>query len=837
MDINTLHPILLPNKGHSLFSVLGDQKEVSASKYLYLYLSTCLVDRVPNDPGHFLYKMVMARLRLVGFKYAEIRQVCPYCENTIRNWSRILERGDAQEVAKAFGLDSRGKLTPDSLTYVENRYLELKALKRHDFRKTICNELVDYFSIKISGERLRQIFREFDTKKPLPSIQGIDGDVLVGNEFADNRDVFAEKSLISGAPETRDNNHPGTCENTQKSGTVSSLEKAKSRNPIDDFPGVNLTDGYMSNALPVMPISGAKIPASEKMFHHMGLVFFLPYLSHLQEILGTAAPVCVQVISQLLLGAVNIEQGKLLSAKALEFMIGKVMIYRQGLRKQLDDIASSEFVIMLARANLLLLDLTISKSMVFYYDPHGKLYTGELPILKGWCAKLKGSAKVLYSDYIHSEEGWPLFMKHYDNFYDLRERIFFTLHEFSKIFPGFVPQMTFVIDRGIYGLTAMRLFIESGYHLITWEKDYSKDGWNEQSQSFSFLWEKFRNNCSDSQKYSFEYQEGIWARDSRFRRIIVRATNPSGKTVEVSILCSNQDLAAEKVITLIFNRWIQENDFGYLIVHFGIDQLDSRAADAYEKVEELEDRMVASRAFKQKQKERAKLRNSLKNSLLKKEDSLARLTNSQKNKQLKILAELQKESTRLANVDKQTKKALDFMKAVDRLKKSVDRCEKFSEKFKAQRKKREDEWDAKIQFYKQDIESLEKEISQTVSEESRRQVLIEESYMFLDTSRKAVIDMCRIIARNSFYSRAKDFRRIYNNYRDDHDIFRTMTEAPGSISMEGGNVIIRLWPPAEYAIAEKERIDAFLILMSTKLTQWMKNQTTLDLSVSLVLKS
>ena len=107
----------------------------------------------------------------------------------------------------------------------------------------------------------------------------------------------------------------------------------------------------------------------------------------------------------------------------------------------------------------------------------------------------------------------------------------------------------------------------------------------------------------------------------------------------------------------------------------------------------------------------------------------------------------------------------------------------------------------------------------------------------IDTSRKAVIDMCRIIARNSFYSRAKAFRRIYNNYRDDHDIFRTMTEAPGSISMERGNVIIRLWPPAEYAIAEKERIDAFLILMSTKLTQWMKNQTTLNISVSLILKS
>ena len=75
MNINTLHRILLPNKGHSLFSLFRDQKAVSDSNYLYLYLDTCPADRVPNNSDHFLYKMVMARLCLVGFKYAEIRKL------------------------------------------------------------------------------------------------------------------------------------------------------------------------------------------------------------------------------------------------------------------------------------------------------------------------------------------------------------------------------------------------------------------------------------------------------------------------------------------------------------------------------------------------------------------------------------------------------------------------------------------------------------------------------------------------------------------------------------------------------------------------------------------
>ena len=127
--------------------------------------------------------------------------------------------------------------------------------------------LLIIFSIKISGERLRQLFREFDAKKPLSRIQGIDRNDLVGNEFADNRDVIAEKNLIPSTPEVGDRSDPSTCEKAQGNGVVSSLEKAKSRNPIDDSLDVNFADRSMSNALPVMPISGAKIPASEKMFH------------------------------------------------------------------------------------------------------------------------------------------------------------------------------------------------------------------------------------------------------------------------------------------------------------------------------------------------------------------------------------------------------------------------------------------------------------------------------------------------------------------------------------------------------------------------------------------
>ena len=115
MDISTLQPILSTRQGENDFSLYGDGPSIAESRYLHLFLGLSLVDRVPNDPCHFLYKLVMARLRLVGFKYNDILAICKCSENTRRHWARVLKSGDAKLIAQVFGLTSRGKLTPDSL--------------------------------------------------------------------------------------------------------------------------------------------------------------------------------------------------------------------------------------------------------------------------------------------------------------------------------------------------------------------------------------------------------------------------------------------------------------------------------------------------------------------------------------------------------------------------------------------------------------------------------------------------------------------------------------------------------------------------------------------------
>jgi hypothetical protein len=103
--------------------------------------------------------------------------------------------------------------------------------------------------------------------------------------------------------------------------------------------------------------------------------------------------------------------------------------------------------------------------------------------------------------------------------------------------------------------------------LITWEKGFDGSGWNDYISSIKFTRLKKKNGgASKGKEYSFECQEYPWSKVNRIRRIIVKATNPKGNVITVSVLCSNPEILLEDAVWLIFNRWLQENDlrFGHL---------------------------------------------------------------------------------------------------------------------------------------------------------------------------------------------------------------------------------------------------------------------------------
>ena len=55
-----------------------------------------------------------------------------------------------------------------------------------------------------------------------------------------------------------------------------------------------------------------------------------------------------------------------------------------------------------------------------------------------------------------------------------------------------------------------------------------------------------------------------------------------------------------------------------------------------------------------------------------------------------------------------------------------------------------------------------------------------------------------ILARNAFYQALQPFKNAYNNYRDDHELFRNLTQADGVLSESADQVEAYLLPTVNY---------------------------------------
>ena len=117
-----------------------------------------------------------------------------------------------------------------------------------------------------------------------------------------------------------------------------------------------------------------------------------------------------------------------------------------------------------------------------------------------------------------------------------------------------------------------------------------------------------RNRANDLRSYRIEYWDRNWPKDARLRQIVLKATAPNGRTIQVAILSDDRQREAKEIIVLILSRWLQENDFKYLDKHFGINQITSYGIIEYEELRQsVEDRQVRSAQLKALQKRRREL--------------------------------------------------------------------------------------------------------------------------------------------------------------------------------------------------------------------------------------
>jgi hypothetical protein len=92
------------------------------------------------------------------------------------------------------------------------------------------------------------------------------------------------------------------------------------------------------------------------------------------------------------------------------------------------------------------------------------------------------------------------------------------------------------------------------------------------------------------------------------------------------------------------------------------------------------------------------------------------------------------------------------------------------------------------------LEAVEQDLKSTPRKESRLEQVIAAGHAKLDTRRKAFMDAIRITCCNIFLGCLDGFRTFYDNRRDDHDLLRALTRAPGFVALRRGTICITLVP-------------------------------------------
>jgi hypothetical protein len=235
------------------------------------------------------------------------------------------------------------------------------------------------------------------------------------------------------------------------------------------------------------------------------------------------------------------------------------------------------------------------------------------------------------------------------------------------------------------------------------------------------------------------------------RQIVVRVFDKKWKVlIEVSILTDDKTRNAKEVIELMLKRWVQENDFKYLIKHFGINQITSYAFVDYKDLrDKIDDKLYTCGKHKKLTKQIHGIRAKLKTALLRKYnfqqkylDGLDELPEKEQQRKNKIWKEVELLDTELKNLEKQRRESLNHVSKLDEL--------------------------------------------------------IEQDYKKLNTNAKSFMDAIKILARNIFYLSLQPFKQAYDNYRDDHGLYRNLSQAAGMIDENHENIVIHLIPTMQH---------------------------------------
>ena len=559
--------------------------------------------------------------------------------------------------------------------------------------------------------------------------------------------------------------------------------------PEDGFP-----EGLVLPALGKVFPAAQDWPAGQTVWcEHAGLLLFGESLAAVSQVVEPAQPWLRQALGSVLAGALNVEQTKYLNPDDLELLLGPQLRGLGPQRRRLKELAEGPTANRLLRWNSQ--QVGADEQRDFYLDPHTKQYTGMAEVLKGWCPTIHWADKALHSDFLHTASGQPIYFECTDNYEDLRVRLWGLLDRGRAALAW--PQdkvITIIIDRAVFGKeTFDRVLAEPAMHLVTWEKGYQPGNWKESQVSGQCVIQRVRNHSADRESYQFRYIDQKWAVDPRWRQLIVRATHPSGRKGEVSILTEDHTRAAAELVRLMFGRWVQENDFKYSDLHFGFKQITSYGVIGYAQLKlQLTDRQIQSGAARALAEQARQVRAQLGRVLWAQRQAEHRQGVRQARQ-----AELEKANAAVPESAEQsgTSAAADPAAAVRR--RELGRLKAAQTRHETRRVDRS----KKLKELEEQLNQILVQQGQTGQTMSRLEDLIARQMVRLDTGPKRLLDAVKVVARNVFYRALAPFKAAYDNYRDDHEHFRRLTQSAGVLRWNGRKLEVHLLPATPYGAA------------------------------------
>ncbi|MGH9603353.1 MAG: hypothetical protein ACRD24_13295, partial [Terriglobales bacterium] len=452
-DTAPLQLILPTDKRNPCFSLYLKEEENS----LHVFYGLELLEVVPNDPQHSAYKLLVGRLYNAGLKVRVLEEVFQTDRKTIRLWGQALRSRDPEQLQRVLlGRETARKRTVAIEAYARQRWRQLQVEGWRNYRQKLGQEIREIFGISLSRESLRLLLKDLKQEQSPGAAPGAEGEQAASDTTAlagpateppPAAAAIGGSAAESGMPAANLASAMRAAPCPSPSGGAAEVVAAREMEETT-CPTVPPAPGGGDAMGQVSPPHWSPQPGETYACNHAGLLWFAAALGSFPAAANPPEPLLAQWLASVLLGAMNIEQTKYLHWDDLSLLLHSVVRFPTPQRDQLKRLSTAATVDAVLRWNLAQLDRPPGSDL--YLDPHTKHYTGMQAVLKGWCASIRWADKAVHSDFVHTDQGQPIYFECTDNFEDLRAR-FAPLIQRMRASLGWSKErvLTLVVDRGI----------------------------------------------------------------------------------------------------------------------------------------------------------------------------------------------------------------------------------------------------------------------------------------------------------------------------------------------------------------------------------------------------